>query len=257
MRNCLIADNEDAGIFYEISYGLRAHDNVITGNGFAETPGSWGAGAGIALSSSPDCLVERNLIVGNREGFNFREQGRKTPRIDDEREQSIWNHDERVCNNVLAQNRDAQVWGWFDVHDGRHWPAALQDTAAKAKPKSKRARELAADDQAKNRVATPNGLTLETLAIIFDNNFYDARPGQGLFHWGVEWKRHRRYANLIDVRSELKFESGGQTAEFAVENFPARDFRIPADSPALKMGCYPRGEVPGVRLGVLAARSDK
>src|SRR5207302_3497028 len=39
VRNCLIADNEDAGIFYEISYGLHAHDNVVVGNGFASTPG--------------------------------------------------------------------------------------------------------------------------------------------------------------------------------------------------------------------------
>jgi len=38
VRNCLIAFNEDAGIFYEISYGLHAHDNVIVGNGLAGTP---------------------------------------------------------------------------------------------------------------------------------------------------------------------------------------------------------------------------
>ena len=42
VRNCLIADNEDAGIFYEISYGLNAHDNVIVGNGFASTAGRMG-----------------------------------------------------------------------------------------------------------------------------------------------------------------------------------------------------------------------
>ena len=127
VRNCLIADNEDAGIFYEISYGLHAHDNVIVGNGFDDTPGSWGAASAIALSSSPDCVIERNLIVGNREGFNFREQDRKTPLIDDKRERWVWNHDQTIRNNVLAYNRDAQVWGWFDVNDGRHWPAALQD----------------------------------------------------------------------------------------------------------------------------------
>ena len=57
VRNCLIAFNEDAGIFYEISYGLHAHDNVIVGNGLAGTAGAWGASAGISISSSPDCLV--------------------------------------------------------------------------------------------------------------------------------------------------------------------------------------------------------
>ena len=61
VRQCLIADNEDAGIFYEISFRLHAHDNVIVGNGFAETVGAWGAQAGIVLSSSPGCLIERNI----------------------------------------------------------------------------------------------------------------------------------------------------------------------------------------------------
>ena len=42
VRNCLIADNEDAGIFYEISYCLHAHDNVVVGNGLANTAGGLG-----------------------------------------------------------------------------------------------------------------------------------------------------------------------------------------------------------------------
>ncbi len=57
VHNCLIADNEDAGIFYEISYGLHAHDNVVIGNGLAKTEGAWGANGGICLSSSPGCLI--------------------------------------------------------------------------------------------------------------------------------------------------------------------------------------------------------
>ncbi len=40
------------------------------------------------------------------------------------------------------------------------------------------------------------------------------RPWQGLFHWGVEWKRHKKYTSLADVRAELRFESGGSTGEF-------------------------------------------
>jgi len=41
-------------------------------------PGAWGAQAGISVSSSPGRVIERNLILGNREGFNFREQTRTT-----------------------------------------------------------------------------------------------------------------------------------------------------------------------------------
>ena len=252
VRNCLIADNEDAGIFYEISYGLHAHDNVIVGNGFNETPGAWGAASAISLSSSPDCVIERNLMVGNREGFNFREQNRKTPLIDDKKERWIWNHDQLIRNNVMALNRDAQVWGWFDINDGRHWPAALQDAAEK--PKGKAARDLAADYLAKDTAGGPVGLTLEKLEITFENNLYCAQPWQGLFHWGAAWRRHKKYATLADVQSELKLESGSQTAEFRVEDYLARDFRVPADSPALKMGCYPKGDVPGVKLGIMTTR---
>jgi len=252
VRNCLIADNEDAGIFYEISYSLHAHDNVIIGNGFNETPGSWGAAAAISLSSSPNCIIERNLMVGNREGFNFREQNRKTPLIEDENERWIWNHDQWIRNNVMALNRDAQVRGWFDINDGRHWPAVLQDAVEKQKGKA--AQDLAADYLTKDTAGGPVGLTLETLKITFENNIYCAQPWQGLFHWGAEWKRHKKYAKLEDVQSELKLESGSQAVDFKVEDYLARDFRVPAESPALKMGCYPKGDVPGVKLGTLTTR---
>ena len=252
VRNCLIADNEDAGIFYEISYGLHAHDNVIVGNGFNETPGSWGAAAAVSLSSSPGCTIERNLMVGNREGFNFREQTRKTSRIDDRNEHWIWNHDQCIRDNVLALNCNAQVRGWFDVNDGRHWPAALQE--ASGKEKGKAARDLAADYLARDTAGAPVGLTLEKLNLTFANNLYGAQPWQELFQWGVEWKRHRKYAKLEEVQSELKLERGSRTADLGIDNILARDFRVTANSPALKMGCYPRGDVPGVKLGILPTR---
>ena len=225
VRNCLIADNEDAGLFYEISFRLHAHDNVILGNGFAGTPGSWGASSGISLSSSPGCVVERNLIVGNKEGFNFREQERTTPLIDNEKEQPVWNHDESVRNNILAWNRDAQTWGWFDVADGRHWPERLK--LAKTK------------------------LTLEELNLDLHGNFYAPRPYQGLFNWGVTWGRNERYPTLDDVRRELNLETASQSGEIRFADFHARDLRVPPDCPAVKLACYPVGDVPGVLLGTM------
>jgi len=240
VRNCLLADNEDCGIFYEISYGLQAHDNVIIGNGFADSDGAWGASCGISLSSSPGCVIERNLIVGNKEGFNFREQGRTTPRIEDSekddedrRDYPIWNHDQIIRNNVLAYNRDAQGWGWFDIGDQRHWPAAMQDPA-----KMEREEEQ------------PAGLTLEKLNLAFQNNVYYAGPGQGLFNWGTTWdERSRRYAGLDKVGEELGIDRGGMIAEPDFADIAARDFRVPASSKLLSNGCYPRGDVPGVKLG--------
>ena len=226
VRNCLIAYNEDAGIFYEISYGLHAHDNVIVGNGLAGTSGAWGASAGISISSSPDCLIERNLLIGNKEGFNFREQTRSTPRIDGRKSEPVWNHDHIIRNNVIALNRDAQTWGWFDVPDNRHWPSKGGDSNA-------------------------DELSLEKLALTLRDNLYFAAPGAELFNWGVTWKENKRYQRLEQVQEELGLEQGSMLTEFTVNDFSALDFRVPVDSPAVKMRCYPQGKVPGVQLGTL------
>ena len=226
VRNCLISNNEDAGIFYEISYGLYAHDNVIVGNGLADTSGAWGANAGISISSSPNCHIERNLLVGNKEGFSFREQTRSTPRIDRRKGEPVWNHDEVIRNNVIAYNRDAQTWGWFDISDDRLWPVQGKDSNA-------------------------NDLSLEKLKLTLRDNLYFAGPGEELFNWGVTWKKNKRYQSLEQVWQELGLEQGSKLAEPAFNDFPALDFRVPAGNPAVKMECYPQGTIPGVKLGIL------
>jgi len=229
IHNCFIAHNENAGIFYEISYGLHAHDNVILANGFAFTPGAWGAAAGISLSSSPGCTVERNLLIGNREGFNFREQERSTPRIDGEGEEHpLWNHDETVRNNTFAFNRDAQVWGWFDIADQRHWPRSMQMAP----------------------VSPSTGLSLEALNLHFSENLYWPGPGHDLFNWGVTWKRNESFKTLETLQQTLSLDQDSRWVNPRLTDIPARDLRVPPDSPALRMHCYPQGDVPGVRLGV-------
>jgi len=238
VRNCLIADNENAGIFYEISYGLYAHDNVIVGNGFAFSPGAWGANAGISISSSPNCLIERNLLIGNKEGLSLREQKRSTPLIGGGSE-PVWNRDLTVRNNVLAYNRDAQIWGWFDINDERHWPKSMQEGLP--------SRQSKAGDSPTD--GPPDGSELKDLELIFENNIYRPGPGQGLFNWGVTWKGHKKYTDLDAVRRELAFEQTGRLADIAFRDFGKLDLRVPADSPVIEMRCYPKGDVPRVRLG--------
>jgi hypothetical protein len=242
VHNCLIARNENAGIFYEISYGLHAHDNVILGNGFAFTPGAWGASSGISLSSSPFCIIERNLILGNKEGFNFREQLRTTPRIDGKSE-PVWNHDQTIRHNVLAFNRDAQVWGWFDASDERHWPKSMQTSAFVVTPQGVSNNALVGTLQ--------TGLSLEDLRLTFEDNLYCPGPGQGLFNWGVTWKKNKRYESLDVMRKDLSLDQDSTVADFHVKDYSALDLRVSADKPAMKMGCYPHGGIPGVLLGTL------
>ncbi|MDQ6654975.1 MAG: right-handed parallel beta-helix repeat-containing protein [Verrucomicrobiota bacterium] len=240
VRNCLIAGNEAAGLFYEISFRLSAHDNVVTGNGFLAAAGAWGAAAGIALSSSADCVVERNLLVGNREGFNFREQGRTTARIDAAAgapEEPIWNHDDVLRRNIIAYNRDAQTWGWFDVSDERHWPVALRENLPGATP------------------LRPPGvpeLSLPKLRLTLRENVYAFAQGQGCFRWGVPWQQHEFYDGadaLKQAQRRLHLEQGSTIAPLTFANWRSLDFRLPASSSRKTRDAYPRGKVPGVKLG--------
>jgi hypothetical protein len=239
VRQCLIADNDDAGIFYEISYGLHAHDNVIVGNGFASTAGAWGAQAGMCLSSSPGAVIERNLLVGNREGFNFREQSRATPTIADRASRAVWNHDELIRNNVIAYNREAQVWGWFDVLDDRHWPEAPRDNSiASAAPESGK-------------------LNLRELNLQFEDNVYFANSNQGWFNWGTTWRRHQVYPSLQAFQKELGIDRGSRVLDPVFADVLARDFRLRPERLSILESQYPRGTVPGVLVGVLDRESTK
>jgi parallel beta-helix repeat protein len=250
VRQCLIADNEDSGVFYEISLGLQAHDNVIMGNGFAATAGAWGAQAGISLSSSPECTIERNLILGNREGFNFREQTRTTTHIGQQGETPIWNHDETIRRNIIALNRDAQVWGWFDMKDDRHWPAKSMEHPPDHARSTAKPADIAGAYTAKDRDGHPQGLTLEKLRLSFVENVYLAEPGQGWFEWGVNWGRHKSYAKLSDFQADLGIDLGGRVFDPGFAKLSALDCRLSAEAMAEVKQSYPQGPVPGVTLGV-------
>jgi hypothetical protein len=249
VRQCLIADNEDAGIFYEISFALHAHDNVIVGNGFAPTAGAWGAQAGISLSSSPGCMIERNLLVANREGFNFREQLRNTSTIEDKQERAVWNHDEVIRHNLIAYNRDDQVRGWFDVKDNRHWPAkdAKPTAGGEARPATKSA-DIAAGYGAKDKRGQPVGVNLEKLSLRFENNVYFANPGQGLVTWGTAWGRHQEYQTIAEFQAALGIDSGGAVVDPLFADVLSRDFRLTGRATELLQANYPQGPVPGLTL---------
>jgi len=96
----------------------------------------------------------------------------------------------------------------------------------------------------------PAGTALEGLRLQFDENLYAIAPGQGMFNWGPSWRRNVKYTALDDVRRDLAFEPKGEVTPFTFRDYLTRDFRVPAQSPAIRMKCYPEGAVPGVTLGV-------
>ncbi|MGA2501358.1 MAG: hypothetical protein ABSH20_26765, partial [Tepidisphaeraceae bacterium] len=167
-------------------------------------------------------------------------------------EVAVWNHDQIVRNNVLAYNRDAQCWGWFDTSDGRHWPAEMR-TAAGVK-QARLEQDAAGAYTAKDGRGQPTGLTLPLLKLNHGDNLYCASAGQGLFNWGVAWGFNKKYKTLADAQKELTLEQGSETADPGFASYLTRDFRVPANSPAIRMRAYPQGEVPDVRLGVIEGR---
>jgi hypothetical protein len=155
--------------------------------------------------------------------------------------------------NKLALCRDAQVWGWFDVNDGRHWPAKSPLGAPKGEAMATKPGDLAGWHSANTRDGQPQGLTLEKLRLRFDNNIYFAAPGQGWFKWGPTWTRHKSFASLSEFQSELGIDSGGRVTDPEFADWFQLDFRLDSETMSRLQECYPRGPVPGVLLGVAGA----
>ena len=160
------------------------------------------------MSSSPGCVIERNLLVGNQQGFCFREQNRTTLPISEldhhtagksrAAEVPVWNHDEVIRDNLFVNNRTAQVQGWFDIATDRHWPKAMQTGTVEQ-------RKVRKDAPARPDLVPP-GLALEDLKIAFHGNIYAFLPEQPFFVWGANWKRKQKFTDLPDLTEALGFE---------------------------------------------------
>jgi hypothetical protein len=260
VKNCFTQNNKGSGLFYEISYRLHATDNVMIGNGLNSGQGDWGANGGITLSSSPGCIVERNIMINNVDGFQFREQGRTTPEITGLEGMSrfgnnipIWNHNQIIRNNIMAFNNGAQLRGWLDVSDGRIWPAYIKATLPEKEKTSVSSADWAAGYQAKDNAGQPKDLTLEMLHFNIDNNYYwaVASNNQVIFQWGVSWKHNVKYNDLATLSKELNFESNGKIINPMFNDWQNLDFRVPKNSPFIKNNSYPHGGVPRVKLGII------
>ena len=222
VSHCYIADNDEAGIFYEISYSLHAHDNLIVNNAnHGEKPrGAWGSG-GITLSSSENCVLENNTVVGNRDGIAFREQSRTTPRIDGG-EGRILNKNHIIRNNLVACSQAYNVALWMDTtFFGPHPAGHDKNDPIFEDPK--------------------------TLNIRFENNLLFPLPGRPNYLYGCSWRPKSKLANTA---AEFTAVSGiADTSRVADPRFTdtlVGDFRLLPDSPAtrLRVGVRDPGQIP-------------
>ena len=222
VAHCYIADNEEAGIFYEISYSLHAHDNLIVNNAnHGEKPrGAWGFG-GITLSSSEDCVLENNTLVGNRDGITFREQNRTTPRIDGG-EHRILNRNHSIRNNIVACSQGYNVGLWMDTtFFGTHPRGHDKNDPLFEDPK--------------------------TLNIRFENNLLSPLAGRPNYLYGCAWRPKSKAATApADFTAASGIADNSHVADPRFVDLAGRDFRLSPESPAAKMNVGPRdaGKIP-------------
>ncbi|MDH7571857.1 MAG: right-handed parallel beta-helix repeat-containing protein, partial [Armatimonadota bacterium] len=228
VKHCYIAHNHEAGIFYEISYSLHAHDNLIVNNAneSENLGGAWSA-AGITLSSSEECVVEYNTLVGNRDGITFREQNRDTPRIDGPRSVRVFNRNHLIRNNVVAHSQAWNIGFWMDTNFFGPHPGGGDAN-----------RPLFEDPK--------------TLNIRLQNNLLYPLPGRPNYLYGCPWRpKSRVLENPVAFTEASGIADTSRVAEPRFVDVLAGDFRLQADSPALPMGAGVRNleAVPLVRNG--------
>jgi hypothetical protein len=250
VANCYVADNRQSGVMNEISYRIHVHDSVFVNN----------QGGGVLIAEAPGALIERNIIIGNDYGVNFRDMPRSTKAVSIVDGRSIkgkpapiWNHDEVVRHNVFLNNTRAQVnFGINGINANRQVPQRLLGSQVLVAPGKKRALDaetkLAEDYMDKKfGLQQPKGLYLEKLNFTINGNVYWSNKGVPL----VAWKGLLSHQNLNELRAGEGFEKDGIVLDPQFADWKNLDLRVSANSPLLKMGCYPRGEVPRVKLGVI------
>ena len=139
-------------------------------------------------------------------------------------------------------------FGINGINANRQIPERLQarNVDGEKTPLDQATRDAAAY-QDKSGVPQPAGLSLEKLNLSINGNVYWGGEAVPLMRWGSLLSYH----TLKDLRAGEGFEKDGAALDPQFADWKNLDLRVPPDSPPLKMGCYPKGEVPGVKLGVI------
>ena len=199
-------------------------------------------------------------MIGNDDGVTFRDMLRSTPEVSIVNGRSvkgknapIWNHDEVVRHNVFLNNKRAQInFGIKGINANRQVPQRLLGSPVLVEQGKKRALDAEtklAEDYVDKKygLLQPKGLYLEKLNFVINGNVYWGGDNVPLMQWG----NLLIYRNLTDLRTTEGFEKDGVVLNPQFADWKNLDLRIPAESPLLKMDCYPRGQVPRVKLGVI------
>jgi len=227
-------DNEGCGLFVEISRDIAVLNNAFFRNGLRATGPTWSIG-GLTLAESRNCIVANNLLVGNLDGLNLREQGPRYLDTSDLGKVPFENVNHVIVNNVSALNKNYQLGLWFDTaFFGRH-PAEMKKYQTEAEF------EAAVKRDQPDRWFDPL-----KQGMLIDRNWYYAAEGQKLVLYGVPWRvRHQEFAELAAFAGATGFEARGRVADPGLQGAGEGLWLLPPDSAAFKEGVGPRQPIAG------------
>ncbi len=117
VTNCVFDENEQSGLFIEISRDITATRNLTRNNAVGvvgkEEKTDWSSG-GIVLAESQNCLIAFNTCVGNRDGISLREQGPRAIRTREGTTIDYHNVGHVIARNLVKSNRDHALGLWWD-----------------------------------------------------------------------------------------------------------------------------------------------
>ncbi len=229
IRQCYCADNDNSGIFVEISGDFLITDNVCVNNGGIGN-GDW-AGAGISIGESRDCYIAFNDCVNNQYGITIRGQ---VPRP--HRKITYKNRGITIRNNILAYNRNAQFGlMWDQSFMGRH-------------PGEK---ELS-DEEWQKRLQ--DAINPSEIGLILDYNLYAMNDKAQAIRWGVGWRaKSKAYSDLATFSEEQGLEAHGRTTDPLFISWQDRNFHLMPESSAIDKDGYINA---GIRHPVIDMKAD-
>jgi hypothetical protein len=229
VRNCLFEDNEQHGVFIEISRDIYVLNNRFFRNGLrGEGLAGWSV-AGLTLAESRSCVVAHNLFMGNKDGLALREQGPRYVDTPDLGEVPFRNVGHVICDNISVLNQGYQLGLWYDsaffgMHPGEREQYKTEEEHAAAVQRDRPDYWFDPLQQ----------------GLLIDRNLYWAAEGQKLVLYGCPWRaRSREFADLAAFTEATGFERAGRVEDPGLQPTPG-GWALPKDGELFKLGLGPR-----------------
>lgn len=227
VTECVFEENEESGLFIEISRDVQAINNLAVGNATGAVGDArkvnWGTG-GIKVAESANCVIAGNTCVGNKDGITMREQGPRPLQTDDFGLWPYHNQGHVIAGNVCALNKGYQLALWYD--NGFFGPHPSEKQKYKT-PEEFEAYLRTVPDKVYD--PTRQGLTI-------DRNLYFAGPGQSLILYGCPWRpKHEVFTDLAAFAAKTGFDVRSRVADPQFLKPDAGDYRFSRDGPAWAM----------------------